>query len=223
MRRIDAQFAEKSPTEAFGDVYRRRLWGGTDDRDFCSGEGSRNEAIVSPYVGAVRRFLCEFPNKPSVVDLGCGDFNVGSRLRDACGPYIACDVVDALIERNERKFASLQVEFRKLDLVSDELPPGDVALLRQVLQHLSNAQIARIVPKLYRYRWLILTEHLPEGLQFRPNRDKPMGPGVRVRYGSGIVLTKPPFGLKPVAQKVLCSVSAAPGVIVTCAYRLSPE
>lgn len=222
--RIDAQFADKSPSEVFTDVYQKRLWGaGRDERDFCSGDGSRNDAIVGPYVAAVRRFLSEIRSRPDVVDLGCGDFHVGKQLRDVCGGYIACDIVSDLIARNQRVFGSLGVEFRTVDLTGDELPGGEIALLRQVLQHLSNAQIARILPKLYRYRWLVLTEHLPEKLSFRANRDKPAGPGVRVRHGSGIVLTAPPFNFKTYGQAVLCSVPAGTGVIQTIAYRLQAE
>ena len=221
--RIDAQFARMTPSEVFTHVYSKRLWGaGRDERDYCSGEGSRNEAIVGPYVAAVRKFLSNFASKPDVVDLGCGDFHVGRQLRDVCGSYTACDVVADLIARNERTFVALGVDFRTVDLVSDELPGGEVAILRQVLQHLDNAQIALIVPKLYKYRWLVLTEHLPESLSFRPNRDKPMGPGVRVRYGSGVVLTAPPFSLQAHGRTTLCSVPGTPGVILTLAYRLRP-
>jgi len=221
--RIDARFARMAPSEVFTHVYSKRMWGtGPDERDYCSGEGSRNEAMVGPYVAAVREFLAGFSAKPDVVDLGCGDFHVGKQLRDACGSYTACDVVADLIERNERTYRSLDVDFRTVDVVSDELPRGQVAFLRQVLQHLSNAQIALIVPKLYQYRWLVLTEHLPEALSFQPNRDKPIGPGVRVRDGSGVVLTASPFHLKSNGRTSLCSVQGAPGVIVTMAYRLQP-
>ncbi|HTV72974.1 MAG TPA: hypothetical protein VME66_04630 [Candidatus Acidoferrales bacterium] len=219
--RLDARFARMAPSEVFTDVYSKRLWGGgRDERGYCSGEGSRNEAMVGPYVAAVRKFLREFPTKPDVVDLGCGDFHVGKQLREDCDSYTACDVVADLVARNERMFGSLGVDFRTVDLVSDELPGGEVAILRQVLQHLGNAQIALIVPKLYKYRWLILTEHLPEALSFHPNRDKPTGPGVRVRHGSGVVLTAPPFNLRTHARTTLCSVPGAPGVILTVAYRL---
>lgn len=222
--RIDAQFADMPPSEVFTDVYHRRLWGGgRDERDFCSGEGSHNDAIVAPYIAAVRKFLSEIRGRRDVVDLGCGDFHVGRQVRDVCGTYVACDVVADLIARNQRVFASLGVDFRTVDLTGDELPVGEIALLRQVLQHLSNAQIARILPKLYQYRWLVLTEHLPEKLSFRANRDKPAGPGVRVRYGSGIVLTAPPFSFKTYGQTVLCSVPAAPGVIQTVAYKLRAD
>ena len=218
--RIDAQYANHSPEEIFGDIYRKNLWGG-GATDYNSGTGSHQETVVAPYVNALRTFLTDLPDKPDVVDLGCGDFNVGSRLRDACAGYVACDVVAELIERNARRFASLNVTFRQLDIVADELPAGDIVFLRQVLQHLSNDQIARITPKLYRYRWLVLTEHLPARATFVPNHDKAAGPGVRLRFGSGVVLTAAPFNLQTVERRELCSVMDGSDVVETLAYRLS--
>jgi hypothetical protein len=94
-------------------------------------------------------------------------------------------------------------------------------MLRQVLQHLSNAQIATIVPKLYRYHWLIVSEHLPSSGRFTANRDKPIGPGIRERFGSGVVLTKPPFTLRTLEERTLCLVPETSGVIRTVAYRLA--
>lgn len=196
------------------------MWGGAADGDFCSGTGSRLESIVHPYIESVNSFLCEFPIAPDVVDLGCGDFNVGSQLRDSCGSYVAVDVVPELIQRNTRLFSKLAVSFECRDLVRDRLPAGDLAFLRQVLQHLSNAQIAAIIPKLYGYRWVVITEHHPCEPAYVANHDKPAGPGVRLRYGSAVVVTAPPFSLKPLETRELCSVNEGTDIIRTVAYRL---
>lgn len=135
-------------------------------------------------------------------------------------------MVPALIERNKKKFAAAQVDFRCLNIIDDDLPPGDIVFLRQVLQHLSNAQIARVVPKLSRYKFLILTEHLPATPSFPPNRDKPTGGGTRLPQNSGVVLTAPPFLLKPKSESILCttpeSIANSPGLITTILYELGP-
>ena len=80
------------------------------------------------------------------MSLGCGDFNVGAQLRDLCGAYIACDIVELLIAYNRERFAELGVDFRRLDIIDKPIPEGDVIILRQVLQHLSNSQIATALP-----------------------------------------------------------------------------
>jgi hypothetical protein len=179
---------------------------------------------VLPYVGAAGRFLHSLPSPPSVVDLGCEDFNVGAQLRPYCGRYVACDVVPALIQRNKEMYAAVQVDFRCLDIIEDDLPDGDIAFLRQVPQHLNNAQISKVVQKLYRYKFLVLTEHVPTNRGFPPNRDKATGGGVRLSEGSGVVVTEPPFLLKAKSESVLCatnqSVAQHPGLIKTTLFEL---
>lgn len=220
--RSERRFANMSPAEVFSEIYRRKLWGSAANSQYCSGQGSHYVSIVGPYVTAVRAFLAEFAGKPDVVDLGCGDFNVGSQLRDRCGRFIATDVVGELVARNARDFAHLGVEFRCVDIIADDLPAAEVAFLRQVAQHLSNAQIASIIPKLSRYRWVVVSEHLPSDPGFTANYDKALGSGVRMSNGSGVVLTEPPFNLKAVEQKTLCSVrlDEMSGMVQTIAYRM---
>jgi len=158
------------------------------------------------------------------VDLGCGDFNVGGQLRPYCGSYVACDVVPALIRRNNDKFAGTKVDFRCIDIVEDDLPQGDIVFLRQVLQHLGNTQILRVVRKLYQYKFLVLTEHIPTSPAFLPNRDKATGGGIRLKQGSGVVLTEFPFLLRVKSESVICTTNESfaqyPGLIRTTLYEL---
>lgn len=211
--------------ETFLRIYRDGLWGNSEDPDdpYFSGSGSHAQAHLDAYVLALEAFLRAFPNKPDVVDLGCGDFAVGSRIRPFCGTYVACDIVAPLIERNRRRFASLAVDFRILDITSDLLPTADVAILRQVLQHLSNDQIQSAVDRISStYRYMIVTEHLPSSADFVPNTDKIAGPHTRIDAGgppSGVVLTEPPFNLKPRQSSVICEVSDYLGLLRTIVFE----
>ena len=143
----------------FQSVYRHRLWGADGASDFFSGLGSRDEPARS-YVEAMAPLLARHANQSAtelvIVDLGCGDFAIGSalleHLRGTGVRYIGCDLVPELIAYNQHKFGLDGVEFRKLDIVRETLPDGDVCLLRQVLQHLSNAEIAAVLPKLGKYK-----------------------------------------------------------------------
>ena len=77
--------------------------------------------------------------------------------------------------------------------------------LRQVLQHLSNAEIEPVVRQIERkFKYLVPTEHVPLGTALTPNLDKPTGRDVRIHRGSGIVLTAAPFNLRAKAEQVLC-------------------
>jgi inositol phosphorylceramide mannosyltransferase catalytic subunit len=213
---------ETSPTP-FEQVYRDHLWGG-DEHAFFSGTGSHSPTIVAPYVEAIRAFLRRFPAPPNVVDLGCGDFNVGSQLRDLCGQYTACDVVPDLIGYNRTRYADLNVDFRVHDLRTDTLPTCDVLFIRQVLQHLSNADIARGLERIRgRCRFLVVTEHVPSAAYFPPNQDKPSGASIRVDFGSGVVLTEAPFDLARESEELLCEVPEYDGWVRTIAYGLDRE
>ncbi len=176
-QREEQRLAELPAVDAFSQIYESGLWGGERD-EYFSGLGSREPRIVGPYVDSVRAFADSFQSKLDAVDLGCGDFSVGAQIRSAFNTYRAYDVVPAVIDQNRRQYDGWNVEFGCIDIVEHPLPPGDVVMLRQVLQHLSNAQIARVVPKLTNYRYLIITEHLPGNADFRPNLDMPMGQGV---------------------------------------------
>jgi len=224
MRRKEGLLYEGKPLgEVFTHVYQTGAWGVAEDRSgFYSGSSSHDPKIVEPYVKAVTEYLSAVPKRPAVVDLGCGDFNIGKRIRAVCGHYIGCDVVDAAIQSNRTRFADLDVDFRCVDITTDPLPPGDIVFLRQVLDHLDNARIATVLSKLGAYKVLILTEYLPQSANFTPNLDKAIGSHLRLfgEQPSGLVLTAPPFNLKVLSTRILCEVPDNGGVIRTIAYEL---
>ena len=208
------------PTKkAMQQVYEMNLWGsGTED--FYSGEGSHKPEIVKPYIETITTFLTSFENPISVCDLGCGDFNIGKELVSYTKNYVAVDIVPELITYNKKKFKSKNVEFQCLDIAVDDLPVADCAILRQVLQHLSNAEVLQITRKLMQYTYVIVTEHLPNK-KFVANIDIISGQGTRLKMKSGIKLQESPFNLKTVKSKELLRVVDQHGVIVTTAYKLS--
>ncbi len=183
------------PTKlAMEQVYEKNLWGGNEG-DFYSGEGSHLPEIINPYIAAVSSFLTSFENRLTVCDLGCGDFNVGKELVTHTKKYVAVDIVPSLIARNKEKFKVANLEFHCLDIAVSDLPSGDCAIVRQVLQHLSNAEIQSIVNKLVAFKYVILTEHIPEG-DFIPNKNIISGQGNRLKVQSGVDLLSPPFNFK---------------------------
>ncbi|MCD2257596.1 class I SAM-dependent methyltransferase [Psychroserpens luteolus] len=182
-------------------IYEQHLWGGKHI-DFYSGEGSHDPEIVEPYLEAIVSFLKSHNNALTVCDLGCGDFNIGKQLTQFTNRYIAIDIVEDLIKRNKTKFKEDYLEFHCLDAAKDQLPLTDCIIIRQVLQHLSNAEIQTITKKLRHYKYIVLTEHIPTG-RFTPNKDIISGQGIRLKHNSGVDLLKAPFNLKVVRQSVL--------------------
>lgn len=188
--------ARLSTQQVFSDIYREQKWG-SSDRPFCSGSGTASSQIVDLYVEAVTRLVAEQQLATcTAVDLGCGDFAVGSRLAPLFAHYVGVDIVPELVNYLANEYGHASLRFVHANLVEDELPDGDVAFLRQVLQHLSNVQISAILAKLTKYRYVIITEHQPTDSRLREkNRDKVHGGGIRLFEGSGVFLDAPPFNL----------------------------
>jgi len=206
--------------DAMEQVYEKNLWG-TNTSDFYSGAGSHHPEIVNPYINVLTSFLTSFKSPLVVCDLGCGDFNVGKDVVKFTKKYVAVDVVTGLIEHNKERFKEENLEFHCMNIAEDKLPLGDCALLRQVLQHLSNAEVERIVKKLSNFKYVILTEHLPSG-DFTPNKDIISGQGIRLKKQSGLNLLASPFNFKVKKEKQLLSVhlNDFKELIVTTLYEV---
>ena len=221
MKEATKKIKKPWPTRAVMEqVYELRLWGG-EKIEFYSGLGSHQLEIVKPYIAVVISFLRSFKTPISVCDLGCGDFNVGKELVIYTKKYVAIDIVAPLITFNKEKFKEPNLEFHCLDIAVADLPIGDCAIIRQVLQHLSNGEVQAIVNKLLNFKYLILTEHVPKG-DFIPNKDILSGQGIRLKKKSGINLLAPPFHLKVKEEKQLIaySLEGNKGILVTTLYVL---
>jgi len=206
--------------DAMEQVYQMNLWGGNES-DFYSGVGSHHPELVNPYIEVLASFLRSFETSLVVCDLGCGDFNVGKELVVHTRKYIAVDIVADLINRNKERFTDENLEFHCLDIAVDDLPAGDCALLRNVLQHLSNSEVQDIANKLTDFKYVVLTEHIPEG-DFIPNKDIISGQGIRLKKHIGLDLLAPPFNLQVKEEKELLSVpfKDGKGIVVTTLYRM---
>lgn len=141
-----------------------------------------------------------------MVDLGCGDFNVGKNIRNITDKYIACDSVPNVDNYNLLIYANEKVDFRVLNMVTEEPPAGDIVFIREVLQHSSNDHISRLLPKLRNYKWAIITENIPLEDPFVPNFDIETGEFIRFEVESGVGLTEKPFNIVPYNSTVLCEV-----------------
>lgn len=189
--RVSHAYKNLSTAETFSRIYATEAWGADEQQGFSSGIGSRG-AIAEQYCSWLIAFIRERGFR-SVADLGCGDFYVGSRIAEETGiEYVGVDIVPDVIEHHGRAFARKGVSFQCLDIVTDRLPRADFCLVRQVFQHLSNAEIAAALANVAHYPFALISEHVPD----KPrsfNRDQSHGPHVRCTYGSGVYLDRPPF------------------------------
>lgn len=194
----------RSVRDVFTRVYEKNQWGGAPG-EYSSGAGSDDEHARS-YATAIRGFIEEHDVR-TVVDVGCGDFRVGQALLAPGVRYVGVDVVEGLIARNQALHGRPGVEFRCVDATTEPLPEGDLCLVRQVLQHLSNAQIEAVLQRTEPFRHVIVTEHYPApGVVARTNLDKPHGADTRIIDDSAVYLDRPPFNRE--IERLLLEVDA---------------
>jgi SAM-dependent methyltransferase len=199
-------------------VYEHSSWGNDPGSKYFSGVGSAGAAgrtyveVMSPILAGIAE---NSDSQITIVDLGCGDFRVGSELLKRLPDvrYIGCDIVPELVEENTRRFGSDRIQFRCLDVVSQKLPVGQVYLVRQVFQHLPNLDIAIVLAKLAASPHVFVTEGQPEVQEGPRNPDKQAGAAVRFDWklgrGRGVELDQPPFN---VPIKEICRVATDPQV-----------
>jgi hypothetical protein len=119
-------------------------WGCSES---ISGHGSTVSATQT--VRSVLPKLIAELGVQSVLDIPCGDFNWMQHV-DLPVRYIGADIVDELIERNRRRFASDLHSFVQLDVTVSDLPKVDLVLCRDYLFHLSFYDITKAIDNLCR-------------------------------------------------------------------------
>jgi hypothetical protein len=110
--------------------------------------------------------------------------------------YTGIDVVNDVVRYNCEHFEDTNIKFQCANNIEDELPGGDLFLIRQMLQHLSNGQIARVLKACSKYCYVRVTEGVYAGHKARPNLDKPVGWDTRIYARSSVFLDLPPFNLR---------------------------
>ena len=223
---FEATFKGMNTSDIFDKIYNDGIWGKDEFGRPTSGSGSHSFDVVKPYVEAVKTEIKTL-SCATIVDLGCGDFNVGKNFIDNCTKYVACDISKIILEQNQQIYQYENLEFNQINLAEDELPKGDLAFVRQVLQHLSNREIKKFVDYLNEvkpYKYLLVTEGLPFEKGFKPNIDKPSGSDTRFLLNSGIELHKDPFLLKYKSKNIICQVNkkmvGANGIIRSTLYEI---
>lgn len=172
--------------DVFEQIYATAHWEGG------SGQGSRPE-VTEVYRIVVERLIGSSDVR-TVVDAGCGDWEFARLIDWSAVTYTGFDVVPGVLATNRANFSSPHVAFEYADLSTSRLPPADLLLCKDVLQHWPIDAISRfLATNRGRYRYMLLTNDVasvhcpPESL----NGAIPMG------AWRTLDLEKPPFHLHP--------------------------
>jgi SAM-dependent methyltransferase len=159
--------ADAAGRAAFHAIYAEGAWGTDPSGKATSGSGSTLE-----FTKIYRVFLQDFlavHGIRSVVDAGCGDWEFSQSIDWRGIDYLGLDIVPSVITANRRAFGAASVRFAVADIVRDELPAADLLIVKDVLQHLSHADINRFLGKVRHYRHvLIVNDVLPGSMTADP-------------------------------------------------------
>ena len=169
-------------SEVFDKIYRLGIWGGG------SGIGS-NPNTAKGYMLYLQDFLKNNAIR-SVVDVGCGDWQFSRFIDWGDVNYLGIDVVHSVIADNLRDFSQVNRQFICSDLTveTDVQPSGDLLLLKDVLQHLSNQNAAQLLKLTSRFKFSLITNaYSPENTDCQNGDTRPLD------------IRQPPFNLRHAA------------------------
>lgn len=156
-----------SMREAFARAYKDGQWHNG------SGSGS-SPANTRQYRAFLARYMAAHGVR-SVLDLGCGDWQ-SSRLIDWTGiDYLGVDVVPGIAEANTVRFGRPGVRFMCADVLNGwELPPADLVLCKDLLQHWPDAAAYELIESRLGGRRALLTYDYGHGADIEPGGYRPL-------------------------------------------------
>jgi hypothetical protein len=123
--------------QLFTAIYKTNQW---QSRETVSGPGSElkiTQKMRQELTALLKRF-----GITSIADAPCGDCNWMRHVDIGTCRYIGFDIVQELIEKNEKIFGPTR-EFRQLNLIEDIIDKVDLIICRDMLAHLTDEQIFR--------------------------------------------------------------------------------
>lgn len=144
----------------FSGIYERGYWGSNMKVAYRGSSGSGSDPDYNrPYIEWLRGFIKDRKIQ-TVVDLGCGDFRSGPLIYEGLSiSYTGLDIYQPLIHSLQTEYPDYT--FRYLDVFAnlDQIPGGDLCILKDVLQHWSNQDITVFLESVIRsrkFRWILI-------------------------------------------------------------------
>ena len=123
-----------------------------------------------------------------MLDIGCGDWQFSRHIDWTGIDYLGVDV-SAVVLANTKTFTRPGIAFRELNAATDHLPPADVLIAKDVLQHWGNADILDFLPKLTSFRMALITNG------FHPARMTKVNLDIKPGNWRPVDLQRSPFNL----------------------------
>jgi SAM-dependent methyltransferase len=125
----------------FEAIYKSNFW--SSQESHSGGGGSHINTTTK-----IRKALPEvwkIYDIKTFLDVPCGDYNWMKEVNKKGIEYIGGDIVEDMIEENNRKYRDNNISFRKLDITKDILPKVDMIFCKDCLQHLSDENVSKAI------------------------------------------------------------------------------
>ncbi len=135
-----SRFAGKSTEKIFNEITENNVW---VENESVSGIGSsliQAAEIIKKLPGIFENFQIK-----SLFDVPCGDFNWFQKIDLSKMRYLGGDIVQDLIERNDKKIKKNNINFIHFNLLEDEFDAFDMIFCRDCLVHLSFKDIFKAI------------------------------------------------------------------------------
>ncbi len=196
---LSANEEKHSNRSVFSSIYERGEWANDNNGlksatyEFTSGSGSSPENARA-YIEFLKDFLVKKKIK-SVVDLGCGDWQISRVINWEGIQYTGIDVVDSVVERNTKNYGAKNISFVRADGIEYLLPEADLLICKEVFQHLPIKDVLSILPQFKKFKYCLILNDVDPVTLTTTNIDIPRG------HYRPLDLTQAPFSLK--GRKVL--------------------
>jgi hypothetical protein len=144
----------------FTDIFRTNAWKSPES---VSGIGSTLEQTKT--LRALLPQLLTELNIKTMLDAPCGDFHWMKEIVLDLEQYIGIDIVEPMINENNRQHSRPDRKFIALNIVTDALPKSDLILCRDLFIHLRYKEILKTIENFKRSgAKYLLTTTFPHGV-----------------------------------------------------------
>jgi len=129
---------DKHTQEIFEDIYKKNAWGNG------SGDGSKLD-YNKPFLNFLQKYVKD-NNIKTILELGCGDFNLMKHFNFNGLKYFGVDIVESLIAENDKNYRKPNVKFFYDDIRGFKFERDyDLVLIKDVLIHLDNSSVLQVL------------------------------------------------------------------------------
>lgn len=152
---------EHFANDTFDKVYENKIWGNGEILGGSSGPGS-DPKLNKKYIQYLNDFIQQ-NNIKSIVDLGCGDWQIMRLINLNNIQYYGYDTSKIIINNNNKKYKKENIHFIHNDLDQEvNLKNADLLICKDVLQHLSYNNINKILSQLDKFKYVFIIGNMQE-------------------------------------------------------------